>query len=67
MTVNDPTLDMHAFVVTRWDGEPVNAEPEEHDDLRWFRPRELADLRLAHAGSLPSILSALRVATDQLP
>ena len=38
MSFGDPTLDMHAFLVTRWDGEPANTAPEEHDDLRWFRP-----------------------------
>jgi len=64
MTVNDPTLDMHAFLVTRWVGEPVNAAPEEHDDLRWFRPSDLADVKMAHPESLPSILSAVQVATD---
>jgi len=63
MTVSDPALDMHAFLVTRWDGEPVNAAPDEHDDLRWFRPRDLADLQLAHAASLSSIVSAVQVAT----
>ncbi len=63
MTVSDPTLDMHAFLVTRWEGEPVNAAPDEHDDLRWFRPRDLADLKLAHAASLSSIVSAVQVAT----
>ncbi len=50
MTVSDPTLAMHAFLVTRWEGEPVNAAPDEHDDLRWFRPRDLADLELAPRG-----------------
>jgi 8-oxo-dGTP pyrophosphatase MutT (NUDIX family) len=64
MTVDDPTLDMHAFLVTRWEGEPVNAAPEEHDDLRWFQPSDLADLKMAHPASLPSILSAVQVATD---
>jgi 8-oxo-dGTP pyrophosphatase MutT (NUDIX family) len=64
MTISDPTLDLHAFLVTRWEGEPVNAAPEEHDDLRWFRPGELADLKLAHPASLSSILSAVQVATD---
>jgi 8-oxo-dGTP pyrophosphatase MutT (NUDIX family) len=63
MTVSDPTLDMHAFLVTRWEGEPVNAAPEEHDDLRWFRPSDLADLKLAHPASLSSILSAGQVTT----
>jgi 8-oxo-dGTP diphosphatase len=59
MTISDPNLAVHAFLVTRWDGEPVNAAPEEHDDLRWFRPEELGDLKLAHAASLPSLLSAV--------
>ncbi len=45
-------------------GEPVNAAPEEHDDLRWFRPSDLADVKMAHPESLPSILSAVQVATD---
>ena len=55
---------MHAFLVTQWDGEPVNAAPEEHDDLGWFRPSDLADLTMAHPASLPSIMSAVQVATD---
>ncbi|TDD59468.1 NUDIX domain-containing protein [Kribbella antibiotica] len=59
MTISDPTLDVHAFLVTRWDGEPVNAAPEEHDDLRWFLPSELPYLKLGHPESLPSILSPL--------
>ena len=62
MTVGDPTLDVHAFLVTQWDGEPVNAAPEEHDGLRWFWPSELAQLTLAHPGCLSSSLSA----TDQV-
>jgi 8-oxo-dGTP pyrophosphatase MutT (NUDIX family) len=64
MTFDDPTLDVRAFLVTRWDGEPVNAAPLEHDDLRWFRPTDLAGLELADPGALPSILSAVRLATD---
>ena len=64
MTVSDPILDMHAFLVTRWKGEPVNAAPEEHDDLRWFRPCELADLTMAHPASLSSILRAIQGATE---
>ena len=63
MTISDPSLDMHAFLVTRWDGEPVNAAPEEHDDLRWFRPHDLADLTLADPASLSSIVSAVRSTT----
>lgn len=63
MPVADPTLDLHTFLVTRWEGEPVNAAPDEHDDLRWFRPGDLADLTLAHPAGLSSLLSAIRGAT----
>jgi 8-oxo-dGTP diphosphatase len=63
MTISDPTLEAHAFLVTRWDGEPLNAAPQEHDDLRWFRPGDLGNLTLAHPASLPSILSAVQVAS----
>lgn len=63
MATSDPTLELHAFFVTRWDGEPANAAPEEHDDLRWFRPSELGDLELAHPAARSSIVSAVQVAT----
>ncbi|HET7901923.1 MAG TPA: NUDIX domain-containing protein [Candidatus Nanopelagicales bacterium] len=62
MDVEDDGLEVHAFVVTSWDGEPANIAPEEHDDLRWFRPDELADLRLAHPASLASLVRAACVA-----
>src|SRR6478672_10286698 len=67
MTFNDPTLDVHAFLVTCWDGVPVNCAPEEHDDLRWFRPTALARLKLADPAALSSILSAVRAESDQPP
>ena len=63
MPIDDPALHMYAFVVTRWDGEPVNAEPEEHDDLRWFHPTDLANLKLANPAGLPNILNAVQTAT----
>lgn len=63
MAVSDPSLDMHAFLVTRWDGEPVNAAPGEHDDLRWFRPEDLVALTMANPAGLSSILGAVQVAT----
>lgn len=65
MPFNDPTLDMPAFLITRWDGEPANLAPEEHDDLRWFRPSELEGLDLADPAALPSILRAIAAATAQ--
>ena len=62
MEFADPTLEMHAFLVTTWVGEPVNAAPDEHDDLRWFAPHELADLTMADPGARASILRAIESA-----
>lgn len=61
MAVTDPGIEMHAFLVQRWDGEPVNAAPAEHDQLGWFGPSELARLNLADAAILPVLLRVLRV------
>src|SRR6476619_1164077 len=65
MPTADPTLDVHAFLVTSWEGEPFNAAPEEHDDLRWFQPSDLPGLTMAHPTSLSSILSAVEVAAGE--
>ncbi|KQU68495.1 NUDIX domain-containing protein [Phycicoccus sp. Root101] len=65
MTVSDPGLVMHGFLVTDWRGEPVNAAPEEHDDLAWFRPEDLAELEMGHPETLPSVLGAIKDATSQ--
>lgn len=59
LAVSDVTLDMHAFVVRRWAGEPRNAAPDEHDDLRWFPLSALTDLKVAHAAIPSSIRSAV--------
>ena len=65
MVVADPDLDTTAFLVTRWAGEPVNAAPEEHDNLGWFSPGGLTELKLAHPESLPSIVRAVQLATER--
>lgn len=62
MTVDHPSLRMHAFLVTQWTGEPYNAAPAEHDDLRWFSASELVSVRHAHPEALPAILRAMQVA-----
>ncbi len=36
------------WVVRHWTGVPVNAAPEEHDELRWVRSADLDGLVLAH-------------------
>lgn len=55
----DPTIEMHGFVVTSWRGEPSNCAPDEHDDLRWFGLDELAGLALADPGAVEVIRRAL--------
>lgn len=55
----DSNLVPHAFVVTRWEGEPLNAAPEEHDGLGWFGAADLPGLVLAHPSFeewLPTLL-----------
>lgn len=59
MRTEDPAIDMYGFLVTKWSGEPANLAPEEHDDLRWFSPDEVAGLVLADPASMPGILSAM--------
>ena len=59
--VSDPDLVPHAFLVTTWIGQPVNAAPEEHDALAWFGVDDLAGLSLAHPSYgtwLPMLISA---------
>lgn len=48
LAVDDPALEMHAFVVGGWTGTPTNRALDEHDDLGWFRLHELSGLTLAH-------------------
>ncbi|MGZ0145661.1 NUDIX domain-containing protein [Kribbella sp. WER1] len=60
MKVSNRTVDMHAFLVTHWTGEPTNIAPEEHDTLHWFHPNELADIQLAHPECLASIQNAVQ-------
>ena len=64
MKFSDPALDMHAFLITSWEGEPVNAAPEEHDDLHWFQPEALSDLKMADSASVSSILRVVEIASS---
>lgn len=45
-----------AYLVTRWDGEPDNLDPAEHDDLGWFDRRQMDSLPMpdaAHNSLIP--------------
>lgn len=62
MAFSDPAIDMHSFLVTSWSGRPTNCAPDEHDDLRWYEPADLAGLVLADPASLGDILATIRLA-----
>ena len=34
---------VHVYAVLSWEGEPVNATPEEHTEVRWFGAGELPE------------------------
>ncbi len=34
---------VHVYAVSSWEGEPVNAAPEEHTEVRWFGAGELPE------------------------
>ena len=34
---------VHVYAVSSWDGEPVNAAPEEHTEVRWFGAHDLPE------------------------
>lgn len=53
-------LDLHAFLVTQWAGEPANAAPDEHDDLAWFTAEEIDGLHLADAALRRHLQEAAR-------
>ncbi len=42
-TIHDPVepAEVGVYVVSRWSGEPVNASPDEHSEIRWFSADEL--------------------------
>lgn len=49
---------MSVWTVESWTGSPVNAAPEEHDELRWVGPAEALGLTLAHA-AYPALLTEI--------
>ena len=46
--VVEPEFALRIWLIERWVGDPVNASPAEHDDLRWFDLNEASSLPLAH-------------------
>ena len=40
-----------AWLVRDWQGTPTNVAPDEHDEIRWFRPENLPQLGHARLGA----------------
>jgi mutator protein MutT len=57
--VREDDLRLSVFLVSRWDGQPHNAAPEEHDEVRWFAVGELDGLVLADPGYAPLLRDAM--------
>jgi len=51
-TLRKATIELHMFLVDRWEGQPHNVAPDEHDEIRWFDPDELAALEFADSSYL---------------
>jgi 8-oxo-dGTP diphosphatase len=51
-------LRLSVYRVHRWQGQPCNACPVEHDQIGWFEPGDLPKLDLAHP-SYVDLLGAL--------
>ena len=62
MTLRAGNVELDLYLVDSWSGEPRNAAPEEHDDIRWFAADDLQHLDLAHV----SYAEILRRATTPI-
>jgi hypothetical protein len=49
---------LSAWLVGEWNGTPINVAPDEHDEIRWFRPEELPPL--AHELLGAAVVAATR-------
>lgn len=52
-------VDFRLWEVRRWQGEPANRAPEEHDEVGWRTLAEAIVLRLAHPGLRRIVATAL--------
>ena len=58
--LDDPDLRGALWVVDRWNGEPENRCPEEHDAIGWFTAAEARGLQLVDDRAFALIERALR-------
>jgi 8-oxo-dGTP diphosphatase len=52
---------LSAWLVGEWQGTPANVAPDEHDEIRWFRPEELPPF--AHEFLGAALVDAMRGAS----
>jgi 8-oxo-dGTP pyrophosphatase MutT (NUDIX family) len=53
------SVPLSAWLVGDWHGAPTNAAPDEHDEIRWFRPEELPPLPHESLGTV--LAEAMRI------
>ena len=54
-----PELSIDLWLVTSWNGEPVNLAPSEHDRVEWMDISRLFDLDLAHSSLTNAIVDGV--------
>jgi 8-oxo-dGTP diphosphatase len=59
VATGDPELDLTAFVVHEWEGDPQNLAPEEHERIAWFDADGCRGLPLSDPRLLPVLLRGL--------
>jgi 8-oxo-dGTP diphosphatase len=65
MTLHSDHVELLLYLVDRWTGEPHNAAPEEHDDIRWFAPDGLQLIDLADASYAAILRQAFVTSQDE--
>lgn len=62
LVVSDDTFDVDLAIwfLDEWEGEPVNAAPEEHDEIAWCTATDWSTRPLAHPAYLHLLEEALR-------
>lgn len=56
----DAGFEMSIWMIDTWEGEIMNAAPDEHDAIGWFTADDVGSLRLAHSRYPELLLQAFR-------
>lgn len=60
MTLAADGLELSIYLIDTWEGEPHNASPDEHDDIRWVTIDDMTQLDLAHPSYVELVREALK-------